>query len=262
MKKYFAVIFGILSLLTSASHGACTHFYKVGVDNFPPLFFRDSEGHPQGADYDVIAALMQKMNCKFSVQEMNRPVAREEMRRARVDIVIMLTPGTFPENEDNFVTLFGGPREMILSKEKVIQGRNFKDYLNDKRVIFVNLIGSQSSLQQAEVEKLLHERRVKEVPDGIKAFDLLLNGKADAVVAPHFLNKYYYDKFKMSKDFVLVTEAGPHTQFGMYISAKRLSFDEREQVRKAVTELRESGLFLKKIAAYMEEEPNEKVLSK
>ena len=252
----------LMSLLNSASYGDCTRLYKVGVDTFPPLFFRTPEGKPQGVDYDLIAALMEKMNCKFSVEEMTRPVAREDMRRARMDIVLMFTPGTFPENEKNFITLFGGAREMILRKSKSVHGRRFKGYLNDKKVVFANLIGSQSSLQKEELDKLLQERRVKEVPDGKKVFNLLLEGKADAVVAPHFLNRYYYEKFKMSKDFVLVTELGPHTQFGMYISAVRLSPAENEAVRKAVKKLRESGAFLKKVVAYMEEEPQDAALSK
>lgn len=262
MKHFALLVFIAISSLSSISSGNCTHRYSVGLDTFPPLFFRDSEGNPQGADYDLISALMQKMNCRFTFQEMTRPVAREELRRSRVDIVLILTAASYPENEKNFITLFGAAREMIVRKSKFVPGKVFKDYITDKKVIFGNLIGSQGSLKQNEEQLLRSEGRVKEVPDGAKAFDLLLNGKVDAVVSVHFLNKYYFDRFKMHKDYSMITESGPHMEVGMYISPTRLSVSEKADIKKAVQELRQSGAFLNALSKYMKEDPSDLVLSK
>jgi polar amino acid transport system substrate-binding protein len=157
---------------------------RVGMSgNQPPLNFKSKSGEIIGLDVDVARALAIMMGVELDIVQMPFGNLLGSLQKGDLDLVISgvtITPAR------NMKVPFVGPYMLsgksILTKSSTLAKADQTDDLDDPKVTLVALAGSTS---EDFVKAFAPRAKLVTTPDYDAAVALLLDGKADALVADY-----------------------------------------------------------------------------
>ncbi|MFS4458233.1 substrate-binding periplasmic protein [Bdellovibrio sp. HCB2-146] len=234
-----------------AQNQVCNRRYQVAVNNYAPFFSRDKNNHPEGITHDMVLDLQKRLGCTFMEKELFRPAAVEHMKGGRLDMVLLVLQGAEFGSSAEFVSLYKVKREVVVLKDHYAKDRNVESYINDKKMIFGNIIGTRTALTQDEEKMLLKSRRLMEAVDYQSLFELLGKGRIQALALTSFVNSHYLKKSKIEDKVVRIVDEDNVTEVGVYFSIRRMDAEERLKIQKALQDMVEDGSFAKMLAKYM-----------
>lgn len=165
----------------------------------PPLNAVSKNGEIIGLDADLARTIAQGMNLKVSFSKMSFPELLPALQSGKVDMIIS---GMTMTAERNTKVAFAGPYYVsgkgILLKRKTVEMLKTEG-LNSEKFKVATLQGSTS---QAIIEKAAPKARLVFADSYDKAIELLLQDKADAVIADYPFCAYMAARYA-DKDLVV-----------------------------------------------------------
>ena len=155
---------------------------KVGMSaNQPPMTMTNREGGLMGFDVDLAQALAAAMNVQLDIKVMPFGELMSALEGDKIDLVISGMSIT-PERTEH--VSFVGPYMMsgksILTKSSVLgQVASSEEFNNSK----LKLMALSNSTSAAFVRKVAPEAKLVEVASYDEGVEMLIGGKADAMVA-------------------------------------------------------------------------------
>jgi len=157
---------------------------RIGMTgNQPPYSMKAKNGKLMGYDVDLAKILAESMGVKLKIIEMPFSKLMPALQNDKVDAILSgmtITP------ERNLKALFAGPYSLsgksILTKSKILAEISEPDEANLKKYKITCLKGSTS---ENFARTFLSETEIITVDSYDACVDLVLNGKADALVADY-----------------------------------------------------------------------------
>lgn len=252
----------MICLQVSAEEPTCTRRFIAGVNNFAPHYYRDGLNRPKGLSNDLLESLQQRMGCIFIAKDLARPVAIEQMKIARLDLVFLLQRNREFDRFADFEPLYQTKRELMVQKSIYTTGKSVHDFFADKKVTFGNFIGSRTALTVGEQENLLKHHRLLESVDLPILFDSFKRKKVQAVMMTPLTNAYYAKKLQMEDQVIRIIDEHSTIEAGIYYSKRRISKAEKEKIEQALESMRADGTLLKLLSEYIPKESDLVVASK
>ncbi|MFS4458232.1 substrate-binding periplasmic protein [Bdellovibrio sp. HCB2-146] len=250
-----------LFLVSNAVAGgkACKRRFEVGVASYPPFFSRNASNQPEGFTYELIEGMQNRLGICFIIKELSRPALMENLATHRIDAVMLVAQNAAFEKSANFIQLWNVSREIVVAKSIYSKDKKIQSYIDDKKVIFGNIIGTRTSLTSDEEKDLFKNQRLLEAVDIKSTFDLLSKGRVQAVLLSPLLNNYYLNMLPNKNDFVRVGDPDDkhRVDAGIYTSKIRVKDEDRESILKAIEEIRKDGTLAKIIKKYYGEDATE-----
>jgi ABC-type amino acid transport substrate-binding protein len=244
----------LVCLQAPAEERTCTRRFIVGVNNYAPHFYLDSLNRPKGLSHDLIEILQERTGCVFIEKDLARPVAIEQMKAARLDLVFLILKNSEFDRTADFVPLYRTKRELMVQKSVYTTGKSVHDFFADKKVIFGNFLGSRTALTMLEKEDLLKHHRLTESVDLLTLYDSFKRKKVQAVMMAPMTNAYYVKKLEIEDQVVRIVDEKSTIEIGIYYSKRRISKAEKAQVEQALETMRNDGTLLKLLSGYMPKE--------
>jgi polar amino acid transport system substrate-binding protein len=248
--RYLSLFFLILITWTlpaisvaseSVARKQCPYVFRVGLVFNEPLYFVSGQRKLGGISIEVIKELRKRTGCDFTVAEFSRPTLIERFRSQQIDMSIISIKTAALDRVSEFVHLFNSPRRLVMTSGSA---QNLKTALSNKKILFGNIMGTQSYYTNEELTLLRKEKRLIEYPDYVALFGSLKRGKIQAFVGSLMMSSYFMKKLSLDK-FTLIEDELNLTSIGYYVNKTRLKTAELQILDKALGEMLKDGTFSK-----------------
>lgn len=242
-----------------ATDKACKRRFEVGVASYPPFFSRNASNQPEGFTYELIEGMQNRLGICFIIKELSRPALMEQLATNRLDAVMLVAQNAVFEKSADFIQLWNVSREIVVAKSVYSKDKKVQSYVEDKKIIFGNVIGTRTSFTTEEEKELFKNQRLLEAVDLKSTFELLGKGRVQAILMSPLLNNYYLNMLPNKEDFVRVGDPDDkhRVDAGIYTSKVRVKAKDRDNILKAIEQIRKDGTLAKIIRKYYGEHATE-----
>lgn len=243
-KKIMAAIgIGILAMGLVAGCGSDKRTAQEGVlrvgseTTFPPFEYTDDQGKAIGFDVDLSQAIADKLGMKMEFVGMGFDALIPAVNSGSIDMIAAGMNAT-PEREKaaDFSDVYfdqGGFTAIVRKDNTDIHGI---DDLKGK------IVGAQVGSIPVDMAKALPAAQVKEIDSNSQIFMELEAGTIDGAIMDNAVAMFYL-KQGADKDLKLVGE--PTKSTGINLGFKKGNTQLRDDVNKALKELKEDGTYQK-----------------
>ncbi|MFV8248341.1 substrate-binding periplasmic protein [Bdellovibrio bacteriovorus] len=234
-----------------ASAKDCGRRFRIIVNNYAPLFDVNNEGHVHGLTFEFMNELSVRLGCIVSQAPMDAPRMHDDFKNWRADIVGLVIPSEKFRSSGEYVPVYSTVRKLLVNKAFYDPARSIADYIKDGRIKFGDQIGTRFFLKLAEKDLLIGAGRIVEYPSPATGYRQVVSGRVQAMFTSPAVYNYYQ---KVIPDFnqnvVAVPDPEYEMQGGIYLSLRRISKSEAEQIRKAISDMRKDGTLRRIVAKY------------
>lgn len=227
----------------------CAHTFKVGLVFNEPLYFVSPQRQLRGSSLEVIHELRKRTGCEFVVEEFSRPSLIEKFRRAQVDLAIVSVKTVEMDNVAQFLHLFSSPRGLVLSPRLASKIKSVRQAMDHKKIVFGNIIGTQTYYKLEEYESLRKAKRLIDLPDYPSLFKAVEKNRIQAFVGSLMIASYYVNKMSL-KDYSIIVDDDFHVPIGCYVDPRRLSEEQIQIIKQTLFEMLKDGSFVKIYSHY------------
>jgi polar amino acid transport system substrate-binding protein len=239
--------FPVTSVATeSVTTGPCSYVFRVGLIFSEPLYFVSGQRKLGGISLEVIKELRKRTGCDFTVEEYSRPSLVERFRHQQLDMSIVSIKTAAMDGVGEFIHLFNTPRRFIV---RSFAAQDLKSALKNKKIIFGNIMGTQTYYTNDEIKLLRKDKRLVEFPDYDALFSSFKRGKIQAYIGSLMMSSYYIKKLKLN-DFALSEDEINLIPVGYYVNKTRLKRPELLILNKALAQMLKDGTFIRIYAEY------------
>jgi ABC-type amino acid transport substrate-binding protein len=254
MKINFWIV-AFMLLLTSAGQAECRHNFSVGVLTDSPYY--DSakpHNYATGLVRDLLEKVEKKVGCKFQETPLNYVRALQELKASRLDLFAFTARIPSWLEASDFKVVYTSTRALVIRKDIYKKDISLQGYLRNPKIKYGNLIGTTMFILPDEMEKLMKENRIVQSSTAAGVVQLVASGKAQAFfVTPVYL-RFLQKDATFSNKFEVISDPQTGVDIGLYISKKRIPASEREQLTKAIDEMRADGTVLTILKKYVSAE--------
>jgi ABC-type amino acid transport substrate-binding protein len=241
-------------LLASTGQAECRHIFSVGVLTDSPYYAAKPRYYATGLVRDLLEQIEKKMNCKFQETPLNYVRALQELKASRIDLFAFSARIPSWLEVSDYKVLYSSTRFLVVRKDIYKKEASLQNYLQNPKIKYGNLIGTVMFFKPEEMEKLVKENRVVQSSTAAGVVQLAVSGKAQAFfVTPVYL-RYLQKDATFKEKFEVISDLETHIDIGLYISPKRVPANEREQLNKAIEEIRANGTVMTILKKYVAEE--------
>lgn len=247
-------IVAVIVLLASVGQAECRHSFSVGVLTDSPYYSAKPRNYATGLVRDLLEKIEKKVDCKFQETPLNYVRAYQDLKGSRIDLFAFSS--RIPKWLDvaDFKVVYSSTRFLVVRKDIFKKEFSLQSYLQNPKYKFGNLIGTSMFFLPDEMEKLVKENRIVQSSTAKGVVGLAASGKAQGYfVTPVYLRHLEKDAAFKTK-FEVIPDPQTYIDIGIYVSKKRLSAGEREQLNKAVDEMRADGTVMTVLKKYVSEE--------
>jgi|GEM_PF-3028682 ABC-type amino acid transport/signal transduction systems, periplasmic component/domain len=249
-------LFSILVFEGSLSQAqTCDRRFRVAVNAYKPLYSVDRSGRLSGLTYELVKEIEKRVGCIFSQQPSDTPRMFEDFSSYRTDFIAFLAKNDKANSSGNFVPLYTVNRKFVVAKTAFVANKKIEDYIKDPKVRFTNQIGARMFFTAEEYNVLKDSNRVLEIPNPQVAYQMISEGRAQAMFSSPAIHHFHATENKSMNDKVVaVSDPTERIEVGMYISKKRVSASEAAKVKNAIISMRDDGTLKKILLKYVETE--------
>ncbi len=233
----------------------CSRTFSVGTLSESPYFlYSKGPAKTLGLVKDFLDEFQKRSGCKFSGSPMNHVRAYDDIKNLRLDMFALLAPSEKWNKVADSLLIYSFQRVLFIRGASYVEGKTVQQYLDDPKVKFANLIGTESSFTPVELEKLLKQKRIVQSssPDGV--VKLVTSGQAQvAFLTPAYL-RYLRKKGVSEKEVQAVFDEKVYSDVGLYVSKKRVSVRESAQIRGTIESMRSDGTIMQIMGKYVSPE--------
>lgn len=247
-------IVAVIVLLTSAVQAECRHGFSVGVLTDSPYYATKPRFYATGLVRDLLEKIEKKVDCKFQETPLNYVRALQDLKASRIDLFAFSSRIPNWLDVADFKVVYSSARFLIVRKDIYKKESSLQSYLQNPKYKFGNLIGTVMFFLPEEMDKLVKENRIVQSSTATGVVELAASGKAQGFfVTPVYL-RHLQKEATFMKKFEVIPDPQIHIDIGLYISKKRIPAGEREQLNKAVDEMRADGTIMTILKKYVAEE--------
>ncbi|UXR64945.1 transporter substrate-binding domain-containing protein [Bdellovibrio bacteriovorus] len=255
MKRVLFILLLVFCQSVQASPKECVRHFRLGVNNYSPLYEVQPDGTVSGLTYDLLSEISARMGCVFSQIPMDSPRMLEDFKRWRLDMVAFMAPLEELKSAGEYISLYQAARKLIVAKSFYDKSRKAQDYLNDPKVKFGSQIGPRFFLGSEEEKRLMGQGRLISFPNPGAAYKQFVTGRIQAMFSTPIIHWHFQ---KEMPDLVTKTVAVPDVThpltMGFYISLRRISKAEADKIKKVVQEMKQDGTLRKIVSRYVDGE--------
>lgn len=231
---------------------ACEKRYVIATMNSPPSYFVE-KGKKTGVGYDILTEVVRRLNCKYTDMIGSNSALIASFGRSSIDLFGPLLASAQLTGAE-FIQTWKLPRYLVVRKDYDLGTEaEVKQYLDNPKIVFGNLISGQFFLSDQELRDLFAGKRLKEYPFPEDLAKALQEGKIQALFAGPFVLYHYIIKTGRAEQYKIIEDkASPLVDTGFYMSTKRLSVEERQRVREVFNEMHNDGTLFKIVRKYLD----------
>lgn len=203
-------------------------------EDAPPFEYRDKDGVYRGFDVDLLTAISWAEGFDLVLKPMPYSQAMEALKQGQVDGVLGLD-----ENASN-KSLFDFSSSYLTMSQAIFVSQNNHFILH-----LADLAGARVAVQKGdianELQSQVHPSAMFISTSQEEAFNWLLNGKADAVVANELTGFYYIQQIHKEKDLKIVGDPLLTTPYGVALAKGNEVF--LTKINSGLAELRHDGTY-------------------
>lgn len=234
-----------------ASAKDCGRRYRVIVNNYAPLFDVNNEGHVHGLTFDFMNELSHRLGCVVSQAPMDAPRMQDDFKNWRADIVGLVIPSEKYRASGEYVPVYRTVRKLLVNKAHYDRSRTITDYIKDSRIKFGDQIGTRFFLKTEEKDLLFGAGRVVEYPSPATGFRQLSSGRVQAMFTSPAIHNYYQKTIPdLNQNVIAIPDPNYDMEGGIYLSLRRISKTEADQIKKAINDMRKDGTLRRIVARY------------
>ncbi|MFS4458026.1 substrate-binding periplasmic protein [Bdellovibrio sp. HCB2-146] len=222
----------------------CSHVFKAGQVFNEPLYFVSTQRQLRGSSIEVIHELRKRTGCEFLVEEYSRPSLIEKFRHSQVDISVVSVKTIEMDNVARFIHLYDSPRSLVVGPKWARKVKSVPQFVNKKKIIFGNIIGTQTYYDLSEYELLRKEKRLIDLPDYPSLFKALEENRIQGFIGSFMISSYHMNKMGL-KNYSTIVDDKFSVPIGCYIDPKRLSEQEVQMFRQVLLDMLKDGTFVK-----------------
>lgn len=244
----------LVILLASTGRAECRHKFTVGVLTDSPYYAAKPRNYATGLVRDLLEKIEKKIDCKFQETPFNYVRAFQELKSSRLDLFAFTSRIPAWLDVAEFKVIYSSTRSLVVRKDVFKKNLSLQSYVQNPKIKFGNLIGTVMFFVPEEIEKLVKENRIVQSSTAIGVVQLAASGKAQAFfVTPVYL-RFLQKDATFSKNFEVIPDLESHIDIGLYLAEKRVPPNEREQLKKAIDEMRADGTVMEILKKYVTED--------
>lgn len=241
----------ILCFSTVVSAKDCGRRFRIIVNNYAPLFDVNNEGHVYGMTFDFMNELSHRLGCVVSQAPMDAPRMHDDFKNWRADIVGLVIPSEKFRASGEYVPVYTTVRKLLVNKAYYDPSRTVADYIKDGRIKFGDQIGTSFFLKPDEKSQLFGSGRIVEYPNPAIGYRQVASGRVQAMFTSPVVYNYYQKAIPaFVQNVVAVPDPKYEMQGGIYLSLRRISKSEAEQIKKAISDMKKDGTLRRIVAKY------------
>lgn len=255
MKPFFILLTVIVSIQAAAhAEKKCGSRYRVAMNSFAPLYWRESSGKAQGLTYDLIEEFTKRTGCTLIQEPMSYPHAATELAQWRVDFYAFSLPMNEWDKYANYDVVYNVARVLVVDRKIWTKKKTIEDYLNDKSVKFADTIGSPLFLKDDERKMLKEQGRLLDLTAPEQGYDLLKTGRVQAMFSSPAINKFFLERLGLQDKVLILRDSKSVVSIGLYSSKRRISTKERARFQRVIKSIRDDGTLKTILSKYLEPE--------
>lgn len=246
MKILFAMMF-------SHATEPCERRFVLAVLDKEPSYFVE-EGVKKGHSYTVLTDIIKKLDCRINDIPGLHAANKEKLIHNRIDIMGLALHDPELDKFAEFIPAYKVPRLLIVRKGPFDPNYHIEDYLKNPKVTFATLIGAGFFMEDQERKQLFKNNRLHEVPSPEDIFTSLIKGRTQAAFSSPLFIHHYLTRKNRDKDFEYLVDPAHTQELGIYVSKKRVSEKDRQDIKEIIKVMKKDGSLLRSAKDYIRAE--------